>query len=190
MGISVLPCCRRERAVSLSHHPLVCAPASPVPTLNRAATCNANAAGLQRPADGRFGPCIDLAHNTLGAGLEPSGAFTVGGVIRGNESKSSTMPSGDRSRELRRMAAECLAAARQTFDSGVRASLVELAQRWLDLAERSEHSGWNEALRHRAGRDGPGASNNLWLAAEHTAPSSCPSDAVRRSKRDGLRLYQ
>ena len=48
------------------------------------------------------------------------------------------------------MAAECLAAARQTFDAGVRASLVEMAQRYLDLAERSEHDGWNEALRLRA----------------------------------------
>jgi hypothetical protein len=48
------------------------------------------------------------------------------------------------------MAAECLAAARQTFDSRVRASLVEMAQRWLDLAERSEHRGWSEALRLRA----------------------------------------
>jgi hypothetical protein len=58
--------------------------------------------------------------------------------------------SGDRSRELRRMAAECLAAARQTFDAGVRASLVDIAQKWIDLAERSEHGGWNEGLRVRA----------------------------------------
>jgi hypothetical protein len=48
------------------------------------------------------------------------------------------------------MAEECLAVAKQTFDAGVRASLVEMAQRWLDLAERSEHDGWNEALRLRA----------------------------------------
>jgi hypothetical protein len=58
--------------------------------------------------------------------------------------------SGDRSRERRRMAAECLAVARQTSDSGIRASLVEMAQKWLDLAERSVHDGWNEALRLRA----------------------------------------
>jgi hypothetical protein len=58
--------------------------------------------------------------------------------------------SGDRSREHRRMAAECLTIARQTCDSGLRASLVEMAQKWLDLAERSEHDGWNEALRLRA----------------------------------------
>jgi hypothetical protein len=48
------------------------------------------------------------------------------------------------------MAAECLATAKQTFDAGIRASLVEMAQRYLDLAERSEHDGWNEALRLRA----------------------------------------
>jgi hypothetical protein len=48
------------------------------------------------------------------------------------------------------MAAECLATAKQTFDAGVRASLVEMAQRYLDLAERGEYDGWNEALRLRA----------------------------------------
>jgi len=48
------------------------------------------------------------------------------------------------------MAVECLAVARQTSDSGVRASLVEMAQKWLDLAERSEYDGWNESLRLRA----------------------------------------
>jgi hypothetical protein len=58
--------------------------------------------------------------------------------------------SGDRSREHRRMAAECLAVARQTYDSGMRASFVEMAQKWLDLAEHVEHDCWNEALRLRA----------------------------------------
>jgi hypothetical protein len=58
--------------------------------------------------------------------------------------------SGDRSRERRRMAAECLAVAKQTYDAGVRASLVGIAQKWLDLAELSEHDGYNEALRLRA----------------------------------------
>jgi hypothetical protein len=48
------------------------------------------------------------------------------------------------------MAAECLAVAKQTFDSGVRASLVEMAQKWLYLAELCEHNGYNEALRLRA----------------------------------------
>jgi hypothetical protein len=48
------------------------------------------------------------------------------------------------------MAAECLAVARHTSDSGMRASLVEMAQKWLDLAERCEHDGWNESLRLHA----------------------------------------
>jgi hypothetical protein len=58
--------------------------------------------------------------------------------------------SGDWSRERRRMAAECLALARQTSDAGIRASLVAMAQKWLDLAELSEHDGRNECLRLRA----------------------------------------
>jgi len=48
------------------------------------------------------------------------------------------------------MAAECLAVAKQTADSGIRASLLEMEQKWLDLAERSQQDGWNEALRLRA----------------------------------------
>jgi len=32
----------------------------------------------------------------------------------------------------------------------MRASLVEMAQRWLDFAERSEYDGYNEVLRLRA----------------------------------------
>ena len=58
--------------------------------------------------------------------------------------------SGDRSRERRRLAAECLEVAKRTSDAGVRASLVEMAQRWLDLAELCEHDAWNQKLRLRA----------------------------------------
>jgi hypothetical protein len=43
-----------------------------------------------------------------------------------------------------------LALARDTSDFALRASLVEMAQKWLDLAELCEHDGWNEALRMRA----------------------------------------
>jgi hypothetical protein len=57
---------------------------------------------------------------------------------------------GDRSRELRRLAAECLILARQTSDLGVRASLLEMAQKRIDLAELSEHEAWNEVLRLRS----------------------------------------
>jgi hypothetical protein len=57
---------------------------------------------------------------------------------------------GDRSRELRRFAAECLTLARQTSDLRVRAPLLEMAQKRIDLAELSEHDAWNETLRLRA----------------------------------------
>jgi precorrin-6x reductase len=57
---------------------------------------------------------------------------------------------GDRSQEMRRMASECLALARQTSDPLVRFSRLELAQKWIDLAELSEHDPWNDALRRRA----------------------------------------
>jgi hypothetical protein len=57
---------------------------------------------------------------------------------------------GDRSQEMRRMASECVALARQTSDPLARFSRLELAQKWIDLAELSEHDAWNDALRHRA----------------------------------------
>ena len=58
--------------------------------------------------------------------------------------------SSDRSRARRQLAAECLAEAKRTSDSRGRASLLEMAQKWLDLAERSEHEAWNTNLRLRA----------------------------------------
>jgi hypothetical protein len=58
--------------------------------------------------------------------------------------------SGDRSRARRQLAAECLAAARQASDVRVRASLVEIAQKWLELAELCEHDAWSQPLRLRA----------------------------------------
>jgi len=57
---------------------------------------------------------------------------------------------GDRSRELRRLASECLTLGAADFGFGVRASLLEMAQKRIDLAELSEHDAWNEALRLRA----------------------------------------
>jgi hypothetical protein len=57
---------------------------------------------------------------------------------------------GDRSRELRRLAAECLTLARHTSDARVRAALLEIAQKRLDLAELGEHDAWNQTLRLRA----------------------------------------
>jgi hypothetical protein len=56
----------------------------------------------------------------------------------------------DRSGERRRLAAECLAAAKTASDYQARAVLLEMAQKWLEAAERSEHEAWNESLRLRA----------------------------------------
>ena len=57
---------------------------------------------------------------------------------------------GDPSRERRRLAAECLALAKQADDVRARVSLLAMAQKWLDLAELSEHDAWNQSLRLRA----------------------------------------
>jgi len=48
------------------------------------------------------------------------------------------------------MAAECLALAKQADDVRARVSLLAMAQKWLDLAELSEHDAWNQSLRLRA----------------------------------------
>jgi hypothetical protein len=42
----------------------------------------------------------------------------------------------DRSREQRRLAIEFMATARSITDSNIRASILALAQKWLDLAQR------------------------------------------------------
>ena len=78
--------------------------------------------------------------------------------------------SGDRSRERRRLAAECLAAAKQTSDARSRASLLEMAQRWLDLAELCEHDGLNQALRLRA----PQAAIGNELQVHYELPQQLP----------------
>jgi hypothetical protein len=55
--------------------------------------------------------------------------------------------SGDRSRARRRLAAECLAMAKQASDATARAFLVEMAWKWLDLAELDEWDNWEKACR-------------------------------------------
>jgi hypothetical protein len=50
---------------------------------------------------------------------------------------------------MRRLAAECLALARQTSDPLARISRLDMAQKWIDLAELAEHDPWNGALRRR-----------------------------------------
>jgi len=77
---------------------------------------------------------------------------------------------GDRSRELRRFAAECLTLARQTSDLQVRAALLEIAQKRIDLAEGSEHDAWNEALRLRAFQAAIGEQ----LRAQYELPRELP----------------
>jgi hypothetical protein len=42
-----------------------------------------------------------------------------------------------------------LAIARQTSDAKVRAFLLDMAQKWLDLAELCEQEAWNQTLRVR-----------------------------------------
>jgi hypothetical protein len=54
--------------------------------------------------------------------------------------------SSERSREQRRLAAGCLAIAKQTSDAKVRAFLLDMAQKWLDLAELCEQEAWNQTL--------------------------------------------
>jgi hypothetical protein len=55
--------------------------------------------------------------------------------------------SDDRSRARRQRARDCLAVAKRISDVRVRASLVEMAQKWLDFAELCEHDAWSHTLR-------------------------------------------
>jgi hypothetical protein len=56
----------------------------------------------------------------------------------------------DRSEEYRRLATQWLAIAHGTSDIKERASLVKIALRWLDLAERAESDVWTGSLRRCA----------------------------------------
>ena len=58
--------------------------------------------------------------------------------------------SSDRSHERRQLAAERLIFAQQMTDWRVRASVLGMTQRWLDLAEPSDHGALDEALRLQA----------------------------------------
>ena len=57
---------------------------------------------------------------------------------------------GDRSQEYRRLAVECLVLARESSNSKVGASLVSMAQNWLDLAELTEYNADSRSPRRRA----------------------------------------
>jgi hypothetical protein len=58
--------------------------------------------------------------------------------------------SGDRSRERRQLAADRLIFAQQMADWKVRAAVLGMTQRWLDLAEPRESDALDKALRLRA----------------------------------------
>jgi hypothetical protein len=60
---------------------------------------------------------------------------------------------GDRSRELRRLAAECLTLARETSDDRARASLLAMAQASLDLAEFHRQSAQRHIARTAIGKE-------------------------------------
>src|SRR5438105_3476656 len=66
------------------------------------------------------------------------------------------MMTRDRPRQQRRLAAECLSLATQVSDPKIRTSLLVMAQRLFDLAERHEQDAGNEALRLRAIHTGIG----------------------------------
>jgi trans-aconitate methyltransferase len=58
------------------------------------------------------------------------------------------------SHRRRELAAQCLTFAEQTSDLNVRAKLVAMAQKWLDLADDEfgshELDAWNKTFYHRA----------------------------------------
>jgi hypothetical protein len=58
--------------------------------------------------------------------------------------------SSDRSHERRRLAAERLIFAKQMTDWRVRASVLGMTQRWLDLAEPHDQDALDKALRWQA----------------------------------------
>ena len=58
--------------------------------------------------------------------------------------------SSDRSHERRQLAAERLIFAKQMTDWRVRASVLGMTQRWLDLAEPSDQDALDKALRLHA----------------------------------------
>jgi len=59
--------------------------------------------------------------------------------------------SGDWSCERRRLEAECLALAKQSSDTKVRASLLEMAHKWHELPDFGSHQDvWTKTFYHRA----------------------------------------
>jgi hypothetical protein len=84
--------------------------------------------------------------------------------------------SGDRSRERRQRACECLAMAKRASDANSRAFLVETAWKWLDLAERDRWDNWEKALRLRAIQTNIGRE----LRAHYELPQQLPHGILAR----------
>jgi hypothetical protein len=59
----------------------------------------------------------------------------------------------DRPGKYRRLAAECLTLARQTFDERARASLLAMAQTLLDLAEFHQRNAQHHVVRTAIGKE-------------------------------------
>jgi hypothetical protein len=51
--------------------------------------------------------------------------------------------------EHRKRAVACLSLARKTAEDRARASLLLMAQRWLDLAEAAERAAWRQSAQRR-----------------------------------------
>jgi hypothetical protein len=63
--------------------------------------------------------------------------------------------------------------ARQTSDPLVRISRLDMAQKWIDLAELSEHDPWNSALRLRAVQAAIGQQLRNLYDASPDVPHTC-----------------
>lgn len=76
----------------------------------------------------------------------------------------------DRSHQPRALAEKCLAIAKHTTDESIRTSLLEMAQRWLDLAELREQDTWRlRAIQMLIGQE---------LRAYYKLPEDHPSRIV------------
>jgi hypothetical protein len=104
----------------------------------------------------------------------------------------------ERSRERRRLAAECFALAQEAPDSNLRAHLLEMAQKWLGLAELARPQDEKEAICLRAIQKKIGKQLRvhyglprelthriLCLLMQLDAPEDGAHDAATRNGQDG-----
>jgi hypothetical protein len=106
----------------------------------------------------------------------------------------------ERSRERRRLAAECFALAQEAPDSNLRAHLLEMAQKWLELAELARPQDEKDAICLRAIQKKIGKQLRvhyglprelthriLCLLMQLDAPEDGAHDAATRNGQDGER---